>query len=357
MKFLGTAISYALILAVVIGLLALQVLQQIGASGPLEQEKTVIIERGMSVSRIATKLETEGVIGSPLLFRIAAQLLASPAGLKAGEYQFEPEMSLTEVVGLLDSGAVVTHSFTVPEGLTSAQIINLLNNIENLDGDLSEAAEVRPAEGTLLPETYSYTRGDARTAKLERMRIAMDAFLEEAWQNRADNLPIDTKEEALILASIVEKETSIFEEQPKVAGVFINRLRQGMKLQSDPTVIYAMTSGVPEDGGYGPIGRQLLRSDWEYESPYNTYKYAGLPPGPIAHPGKNAIRAVLRPAVHDYIFFVADGTGGHAFARTLNEHNRNVAAWRRIRDQNRLSPPSEASGNTDIPKFEGFEAE
>jgi UPF0755 protein len=192
-----------------------------------------------------------------------------------------------------------------------------------LVGDMPEAP---PGEGELLPETYMFARGTTRTEIIERMRSDMAALLAELWESRQEGLPLESPEEALILASIIEKETAVPDEYGLVAGVFVNRLRRGMLLQTDPTVIYAITRGE------GPLGRQLLRRDLEVDDPYNTYRYPGLPPGPIANPGRGALEAALDPAETDYLYFVADGTGGHAFARTLDEHNRNAARWRRIRD-------------------------
>ncbi|MDF1750862.1 MAG: endolytic transglycosylase MltG, partial [Alphaproteobacteria bacterium] len=184
----------------------------------------------------------------------------------------------------------------------------------------------KPAEGTLFPETYQYRRGDSRQSIVERLQSQMNQALQELWEARAENLPYNTPDEAVVLASIVEKETGLAEERAHIAGVFINRLRKGMRLQSDPTIVYALTQGA------GPLGRLLTRQDWKLDSPYNTYQVTGLPPGPIANPGRDALVAALQPMQTKDLFFVADGTGGHAFAETLNEHNKNVAKWRRIRD-------------------------
>lgn len=295
--------------------------------GPLEAEKPVVIERGSGVRQIAGILENEQVIESALIFKIAARLTKKHTMLKAGEYVFAPETTLKDALNAIAEGKTRKRKFTIPEGLTSYQIVQTLNDIETLEGDIADI----PVEGCLLPETYFFALRDSRAEKVERMQDAMRDVLEEAWQNRAENLPLKTKKEALVLASIIEKETGVGGERRKVAGVFINRLRKGMPLQSDPTVIYALTKGKVEDEGYGPLGRRLLRKDLKIDSPYNTYRYPGLPPGPIANPGKASIEAALNPAEHDYFYFVADGTGGHAFGRTLAEHNRNVAKWRRIR--------------------------
>ena len=225
------------------------------------------------------------------------------------------------------AGNVISRRFTVPEGLTSYEVVNIVNTIDSLEGEITTI----PPEGSLLPGTWDYRRGQSRQAVLKRMQESMNQTLDALWANRSDNLPFQTKTELLTLASIIEKETGKSEERSIVAGVFINRLRKKMLLQTDPTVIYALTKGRPQNDGKGPLGRRLLRKDLSYDSPYNTYVYSGLPPGPIANPGHASIAAALNPTEHDYLFFVADGTGGHAFARTLAEHNRNVARWRQIR--------------------------
>ena len=212
----------------------------------------------------------------------------------------------------------------MPEGLTVAEVLALVGGAEGLAGEADGAL----AEGALLPETYNYSWGDDRGDLVDRMAAAMDAALAELWEGRADELPFDTPEEALVLASIVEKETGIAGERARVAAVFVNRLRRGMRLQSDPTVVYALTEGS------GALGRQLIRDDLAVQHPYNTYVHAGLPPGPIANPGRASIAAALDPAVSGDLYFVADGSGGHAFAPTLAQHNRNVARWRRLRRNN-----------------------
>ncbi|MEX1147477.1 MAG: endolytic transglycosylase MltG, partial [Sphingomonadales bacterium] len=239
--------------------------------------------------------------------------------------------SMAEVLAIIRSGRVVQHRLTVAEGLTSAQVIRVLGTAEALGGPAPDA----PAEGAILPETYNFTRGTPRAELLARMTGAMDAKLVELWAARDPELTLASAAEAVILASIVEKETGVAEERPRVAAVFLNRLRTGMRLQSDPTVVYAVTGGEA-------IGRRLTRADLNIDSPYNTYRNHGLPPGPIANPGAGSLRAVLNPIQTDDLYFVADGTGGHAFARTLEEHNRNVRAWRQIRRQ--LDGERDASG-------------
>ena len=218
----------------------------------------------------------------------------------------------------LVAGKTVVHRLTVTEGMTSAEVVAALNAAPDLAGEILKV----PEEGSLLPETYHYALGDNRAVLIERMQRAMARLVDELWEARDPALALDDAQQAVVLASVVEKETALADEMPVVAGVFHNRLRQGMRLQADPTVIYALT------GGKKPLGRALRRADLWVESPYNTYRNKGLPPGPIANPGRAALAAVLHPAETDALYFVADGSGGHAFAKTLDEHNRNVARWR-----------------------------
>ncbi len=303
-------------------------------AGPLEEAVFVTISHGSSVYSISEILMYYGVIDlssfSPVnIFVHISKVTGQDNKLKAGEYKFTPHISMKEVLDKLEKGDVYTRKVTVREGLTNYETGRLLLQQKDLEIESMR----KYSEGRLLPETYSYVRGDSNADILERMAAAMNRILEEAWENRAEGLPIKTKEEALILASIIEKETAVSSERKRVAGVFINRLRKGIALQSDPTVIYALTGGKPKNNGKGPLGRRLLTKDMGFDSPYNTYKYTGLPPTPIANPGKASIEAALNPEEHKYLYFVADGSGGHAFAKTLNEHNNNVAKWRKIRRQ------------------------
>ncbi|HYH20247.1 MAG TPA: endolytic transglycosylase MltG [Azospirillum sp.] len=290
------------------------------APGPLTEPTTVVIPRGSSLDAIATTLAEAGVIESPWLFLFDVKLSGAGRELKAGEYAFTAGISADGVITLMRQGKTVVRRLTVPEGLTAAQIVALVEKEPALAGEVGE----RPKDGTLLPETYHFSYGDSREALLERMRTAMEQTLAEAWKHRDQDLPLRTPEEAVTLASIVEKETGVAAERARVAGVYVNRLQTGMRLQSDPTVIYALTQGS------GELGRALTRNDLKTESPYNTYYVAGLPPGPIANPGKASILAALKPERHEYLYFVADGTGGHAFAKTLPDHNRNVSRWRDV---------------------------
>lgn len=290
----------------------------LAAPGPLVEPATVVIPRGSGTEAIAMTLTMAGVIDRPVLFLIGVKTIGPPRDLRAGEYVFPAGISIAGALDLLRQGKTVTHKLTVPEGLTTNQVVALLAR----ESELSGIVDDRPAEGSLLPETYHFTFGDSRAALLGRMKAAMDQALAEAWKARAPDVPLRSAQEALILASVVEKETGIAVERPRVAGVFANRLRAGMRLQSDPTVIYALTNGDSD------FNRALTRSDLKTDSPYNTYVVPGLPVGPIANPGRAALNAVTQPESHEYLYFVADGSGGHTFAKTLGDHNRNVARWR-----------------------------
>ncbi len=294
--------------------------------GPLEASTIVIVPRGVGVEGIANELLKGGVIADALVFRLGIRASAADKSLRAGEYTFPARISAREVVALLTSGKTVVRRLTVAEGLTSAQIVARLDATDGLSGTVKGI----PGEGTLLPETYHFSFGDRRKSMISRMIDAMDATLEDLWERRVPDLPFKTPLEALILASIVEKETARPDERARIAGVYINRLRKGMRLQSDPSVAY----GLSADGQ--PLGRPLTRTDLDTRTPFNTYRIKGLPPSPICNPGRAAITAVLDPAATDELYFVADGTGGHAFAHTLKEHNRNVARWRKIRREQRF---------------------
>lgn len=295
------------------------------APGPLAEPAQVVVPRG-GTSAIAETLAERGVIRDARAFLLAAWATRGQGTLRAAEFAFPAGASLREVLEVLRRARPVQRRLTIPEGLTARQIAAILEQAEGLTGEVPEIAE-----GEILPETYAYQWGDSRASILRRAEQAMDQALNEAWAARAPNLPLATPREALILASIVERETGKPEERALVAGVFINRLRRGMSLQSDPTVAYAAADG-------GVLDRPLSRGDLDREHPFNTYRIRGLPPGPIASPGREALRAVTQPETTDFLYFVADGTGGHAFARTLDEHNRNVARWRAI-ERSRAAAP------------------
>lgn len=288
--------------------------------GPLAAEKLVYIQPGSSVGKITQKLLEEGVIANEWYFRFGAWRQQSKGMMKAGEYLFPGQVSIPDAITILQEGHVHQRQVTIPEGLTSHEIVALLNKAEFADDPLQTV----PAEGTLLPETYNYTYDDKRSAIIDRMARGMEDALKKYWPKRSADLPLKTPGEVVTLASIVEKETALTSERARIAGVFVNRLKRGMPLQSDPTTIYALTKGK------GRLGRPLTRADLETKSPYNTYQVAGLPPGPIANPGVESLIAVLAPEQNDYLYFVANGEGGHAFARNYDEHNANVAKWRQI---------------------------
>lgn len=320
-------VSVLLILAVAAAGLFAWGYAQYARPGPLSAPVTLVIPRGAGLSAIAAQLQQAEIIAHPLVFRAGARLVGADKGLRAGEYAFAPGMSVHEVISLLTSEKTVVRRLTVVEGMPTAQVLRQLNAVDGLEGEISR----RLAEGAILPETYHFSFGDERDEIIDRMTGAMREMLDRLWRDRAAGLPFDTPREAVVLASIIEKETGRAEERARIAGVFVNRLRRGMPLQSDPTVAYAIAAGELLD-------RALNRADLKFPSPYNTYLNRGLPPGPICNPGRKSLIAALNPAATDELYFVADGDGGHHFARTLAEHNRNVARWRKIRD-GRSNPP------------------
>ncbi len=287
--------------------------------GPLGVAADVVVPRG-SAGDVAEALRHAGVIADPRAFRLAA-LLGVGGAMHAGEFHFPAGASLHQVLEILHAGRPVQHSLTIPEGSTARQIVRLLAAAPALPGPATP-----PPEGEVLPETYAYSYGTTPETILERGRVAMARALVGLWATRAPGLPLASPREALILASIVERETARPAERGMVAAVFLNRLRQHMRLQADSTVVYAASDGL------GRLDHTLTRADLDLDSPFNTYRIAALPPAPIASPGVAALRAVLQPAASDALYFVADGTGGHVFARTLEEHHRNVARWRAATD-------------------------
>ncbi len=293
-------------------------------------EKLVIIPKGSGTMMIADILKSQNIISDPYVFAAVSKTLPPKDTLKAGEYQFSPHVKMQDVILKIKNGETYKRQFTIPEGLTSYEILERLKSVPDIQ--LSDISI--PKEGSLLPDTYQYERNERLDTIILRMTSAQQKVIEKEWPLRDKNLPFATSDEAVILASIVEKETGVPSERARIAGVFINRLRQGIPLQTDPTVIYALTNGQPKNNGQAPLGRRLLLKDLQIDSTYNTYKNTGLPPTPIANAGKDAILAALHPESHNFLFFVADGTGGHIFAKTLAEHNQNVANWRLLR-QNR----------------------
>jgi len=306
------------LVAMVVALGALWVYQGPGPAARSGEATNVVLRRGASLPEIAGALERAGVIRSSSLFLTAAQTTGAARKLKAGEYEFPSRASLRQVLTKIREGKIVRHQVTIAEGLTSDMVVDILMRAPELTGTAPT-----PPEGSVLPETYQFQRGEDRSAVLQRMMDDRDELLDRLWAGRQPGLPFETKEQAVTLASIVEKETGVASERPHVAAVFINRLRLGMRLGSDPTIIYGLTRG-------RPLGRGILQSELQRETPYNTYLITGLPPTPIANPGKAALEAVLNPIKSDDLYFVADGTGGHVFASTYEEHERNVAKWRQI---------------------------
>ncbi|MDZ7628522.1 MAG: endolytic transglycosylase MltG [Parvularculaceae bacterium] len=315
-------LSVILVLALLAGAALFWVWREATGPGPLAESTVVLFEPGTSVAGIASGLEKAGAVRDKRLFIAVVRAHDQAGALKAGEYEIPAGASVIDIVKLLVEGRSILHTVTVPEGKTTKQILALIASVDTLTGEIS----LTPAEGELLPETFAFTRGETRDGVIGDMMKAQDDLLAALWEGRANDLPFSSKEEAIILASIVEKETGVAAERPRIAAVFVNRLRKGMRLQSDPTIIYGLTQGEP-------LGRGLRQSEIERATPYNTYVISGLPPTPIANPGRAAIEAVLNPADTDDLFFVADGSGGHAFAPTLDEHNRNVARWRQIERQ------------------------
>jgi UPF0755 protein len=282
---------------------------------------TVILAKGSGVRQIGAALEKAGVITSSTLFTAAARVTGAAGQLKAGEYAIASGASMAQVLADIRAGKVVRHLISIPEGWTSGMALDAVNAAPWLTGAAEE-----PPEGSILPDSYEVQRGDDRAAVIGRMREAQSKLLADLWAGRDPDLPIRTPEEAVTLASIVEKETGVASERPRVAGVFVNRLRAGMALQSDPTIIYGISKG-------RPLGRGIRKSELDALSPYNSYKVVGLPPTPIANPGRAALMAVLHPLKTDELYFVANGTGGHAFASTMAAHDANVAKWRALEKQ------------------------
>lgn len=302
--------------------------QRFEAPGPLPEDKVVNIPRGLGIRDIADLLQREGVINQPYVFMGGVIVLKARGELKYGEYQFSKQSSVADVVETITEAKVVQHAFTVPEGLTSEQIVARLLENEVLTGQIKEI----PREGTLLPETYRFTRGMTREQIIQRMQQAHRRVLQEVWERRVHDLPVKTPEQLVTLASIVEKETGKPDERTRVAAVFVNRLKTKMRLQSDPTIIYGLT------GGKGSLGRPILRSEIDQATPYNTYVVDGLPPGPIANPGRASLEAAANPARTKELYFVADGTGGHVFSDNYAEHQKNVARLRGIEHGNGVAP-------------------
>ena len=315
----------------------------VSAPGPLQSDRAVVIQRGAGSDEIAELLEREGVINRRVTFELLAYSHIY-GRLKAGEFLFRREASLKDVIDTIANGRAIEHAITIPEGLTSEQIVARIRDNELLVGSVGDV----PPEGSMLPDTYKIARGTSRDSLLARMTRDHKRLLADIWAKRAKDLPVRSPQDLVTLASIIEKETGKQDERTRVAGVFVNRLNRGMKLQSDPTIIYGLVAGK------GTLGRPITTADIQSTTAYNTYVIPGLPPGPIANPGRASLEAAANPSRTRDLFFVADGTGGHAFAETLEQHNRNVARWRQIEAQQKAAasaPPLAAPGTVGAPAF------
>lgn len=320
LKFMNGILTGALMLSITIGGLFAYVKYQFDKPGPLNYATTIVIPKGDGVNSIAGRLVKEGVLRDRWLFKLGVMRFRAQKKLKAGEYAIEKHASVRQVLDTLTEGKAILHRVTIAEGRTSYEAVQILNAAPLLTGTIKEI----PPEGSLLPDTYSFSRGTDRNELIAQMQSDQKRFVEKIWKNRQKDLPYKSIREAIIMASVVEKETGRADERDRVAGVFVNRLRRGMRLQSDPTIIYGITKG------RGKLGRGLRRSEIDRKTDWNTYQIDGLPITPIANPGRSALEATLNPAATKDIFFVADGTGGHVFAETIQEHNRNVRKWRKI---------------------------
>jgi UPF0755 protein len=308
------------------GAIALAVLLAVGSflgswygSGPLDEDRTFVVPVGASLTTVSERLERQGIVRSASGFSLRARIFGGGGAIKAGEFAIPAHASPSRVLGIITSDNVIRRYVTIPEGMPSIMVQERLMATRELTGDVAV-----PEEGSVLPDSYAYQSGDSREDVLRRMQAAMSRTLKELWAGRGKDLAVKTPEEALILASIVEKETGKASERRMVAGLYSNRLKEGMLLQADPTIIYPITKGKP-------LGRRIFQSEIQAVNDYNTYTMVGLPKHPITNPGRASIEAVLHPANTDALYMVADGTGGHAFAATLAEHNENVRKWFAIR--------------------------
>lgn len=345
-RFISGLFTVVLALMLAVGGAMLWLYHEFERPGPLAVSRTIGVPRGEGPIEIAARLERDGLISNRWAFvasHYVRNLLSrgKPQSLKAGEYEIKKAASMRDVLTTIAEGKALLAKITLPEGLTSAQIVERLQADENLTGDIAAI----PPEGSLLPDTYRFSKGMSRQELLDRMTSEQQRFLAALWEKRQPDLPVATPEQALILASIIEKETGKADERQRVAAVFVNRLKKNMRLQSDPTIIYGLV------GGKGSLGRPITRADIDGKTPYNTYHINGLPPGPICNPGRPAIEATLDPAKTNDLYFVADGSGGHAFSESLKEHNAAVANWRKVEKQARDEARQDAAtdAGTDTP--------
>jgi len=329
---IGNAVISAFVLVALAAAVALFIGKQLfEAAGPLPADRIVNIPRGSGMRDIADILSREGVIDQSWLFIGGVLVLKAREDLKAGEYEFKAHSSMSDVVATIVEGKVVAHQVSLPEGLTSQQMVARLLQDDILAGDIKEI----PREGSLLPDTYNFARGVTREQMIQRMQQAQQRLLREVWDHRSPDVPLKTPEQLVVLASLVEKETGKPDERSRVPAVFVNRLKKKMRLQSDPTIIYGLV------GGKGTLERPIMKSEIEQPTPYNTYIIDGLPPGPIANPGRASLEAAANPARTRELYFVADGTGGHVFAETYEQHQRNVTRLRSIESDQKDQVPVE----------------
>lgn len=315
----GLILVFAIIIPILFGGSGFFFGRAIMGKGPLTETVAVIIEPGAGVKGTAAALKANNVINYEWLFPVAAAITGNKSKLQAGEYEFPAQISMFNVIGKISRGEVIARKITVTEGLTSKQIMQMLNDNEFLTGQIAEV----PAEGTLMPDTYNFTRGDTRQSLITRMEKAMLEFTNSEWAKRKPDFPLQTMQEWITLASIVEAETPQADERARVAGVYLNRLVKNMRLEADPTVAYGISNG-------DKMTRLLTLKDLATPSAYNTYTNDGLPPSPINNPSRASLSAALNPEAHEFFYFVADGTGGHKFGKDFTEHKKNVAEWRRI---------------------------
>ncbi|TWI93242.1 UPF0755 protein [Roseibium hamelinense] len=338
------AISLAVFALLAVGAALYFGKQTFDQPGPLTEDKTVVISSGSGLSGITDRLAAAEVIGDGLInewvFNLGVRFYKNETKLKAGEYAFKAGVSMDEVMRDLVEGNAVTHSVTIPEGWTTAQVLERVREHPVLVGEITEI----PAEGALLPQTYTFTRGTTRQGVIDDMKEAQSKLLAEIWDRRVDDLPIETPEELVILASIVEKETAKADERPRVAGVFVNRLDRGMRLQSDPTILYGLFGGE----AWLKDRSAITQSQLQAENDYNTYQIDALPPGPIGNPGQAAMEAVANPSRTRDLFFVADGTGGHVFAETYEQHQANVRKWRQIERERRAAEQERSTSGDSV---------
>jgi UPF0755 protein len=318
LQIVGGVIAALLLVLVVGGVWTVWTYRGPGPAAKVPPSTTVELDHGAGVTRIAAALKDAGVIRSTKVFLLAAKLTGAARELKAGEYEFRSRATMADILAAIRDGKVNRHVVAVPEGWTSAMVLDAVNAQLLLTG-----TAIEPPEGSLLPDTYTVQRGEDRAAVIQRMRAARDKLLAQLWAARQPGLPLNTPEEAVTLASIVEKETALPAERPRIAAVFENRLRAGMRLETDPTVIYGISRG-------RPLGRGITMTELVRPTPYNTYRITGLPPTPIANPGRASLEAVLNPPKSTELFFVATGQGGHVFSSTFEEHQKNVTRWRAV---------------------------